>query len=140
MFNLGIIQGARAVHIRDQTGSLAEGKLADIVNFDGSSPGMVCGTEQDLIIAAFRYLNIRDVETGIINGVVRKEAGRLLLVEAGSKIALGGEKQLALKRCCRKAGQQSGKDSKPDTISRISRQGREPLGECGMLIRRYLSL
>jgi cytosine/adenosine deaminase-related metal-dependent hydrolase len=31
VFNLGTIQGARAVHMEDQTGSLAEGKLADIV-------------------------------------------------------------------------------------------------------------
>jgi hypothetical protein len=33
----------------------------------------------------------------IIDGIVRKEAGRLLPIKAESKFALGGEKQLAWK-------------------------------------------
>jgi hypothetical protein len=94
VFNLGTIQGARAVHMEDQTGSLAEGKLADIVIFDASSPGMVCAAEQDPVAAVVRHSSIRDIETVIINGVVRKEAGRLLPIKAESRIALGGEKEL----------------------------------------------
>ena len=83
--------------MEDQTGSLAEGKLADIVIFDASSPCMVCAAEQDPVAAVVRHSSIRDIETVIINGVVRKEAGNLLPIKAGSKIALGGEKQLAWK-------------------------------------------
>ncbi len=94
VFNLGTIQGARAVHMEDQTGSLGEGKLADVVIFDASSPGMVCAAEQDPVAAVVRHSSIRDVETVIINGVVRKEAGRLLPINAESEIAIGGEKQL----------------------------------------------
>ncbi len=94
VFNLGTIQGARAVHMQGQTGSLAEGKLADIVIFDASSPGMICAAEQDPVAAVVRHSSIRDVDTVIVNGVVRKEGGRLLPIKAKSNIALGGEKQL----------------------------------------------
>jgi cytosine/adenosine deaminase-related metal-dependent hydrolase len=90
VFNLGTIQGARVVHMEDQTGSLAEGKLADIVIFDASSPGMICAAEQDPVAAVVKHSSIRDIETVVINGVVRKEAGRLLLIKARSKIAIGG--------------------------------------------------
>ena len=91
---MGTIQGARAVHM-DQTGSLTEGKLADIVTFDATSPSMICAAEQDPVAAVVRHSSIRDIETVIIDGIVRKEAGRLLPIKAESKIALGGEKQLA---------------------------------------------
>jgi hypothetical protein len=79
----------------DQTGSLAEGKLADIVIFDASNPSMICAAEQDPVAAVVRHSSIRDIDTVIIDGIVRKEAGRLLPIKAESKIALGGEKQLA---------------------------------------------
>jgi cytosine/adenosine deaminase-related metal-dependent hydrolase len=46
VFNLGTVHGARAVHM-DQTGSLAEGKLADIEIFDASNLSMICAAEQD---------------------------------------------------------------------------------------------
>jgi cytosine/adenosine deaminase-related metal-dependent hydrolase len=95
-FNLGTVQGARAVHM-DQTGSLAEGKLADIVIFDASSPSMICAAEHDPVAAVVRHSSIRDIETVIIDGIVRKEAGHLLPIKAESEIALGGEKQLAWK-------------------------------------------
>lgn len=94
VFNLGTTQGARGVHMGDQTGSLAEGKLADIVIFNATSLGMVCAAEQDPVAAVVRHSSIRDVETVMINGVVRKEAGRLLPIKAESRIALGGEKEL----------------------------------------------
>lgn len=97
VFNLGTIQGARAVHMGDQTGSLAEGKLADIVIFDASSPGMVCAAEQNPVAAVVRHSSIRDVDTVIINGVIRKENACLLPIQAQSKVASGGDKQLAWK-------------------------------------------
>jgi hypothetical protein len=97
VFNLGTIQGARAVHMEDQTGSLAEGKLADIVIFGATSPGVICAAEQDPVAAVVRHSSIRDIETVIINGVIRKEAGRLLPVDAESKIVIGGKKELSWK-------------------------------------------
>ena len=39
VFNLGTIKGARAVNMGEQTGSITEGKLADVVIFDGLCGG-----------------------------------------------------------------------------------------------------
>jgi cytosine/adenosine deaminase-related metal-dependent hydrolase len=77
-YNLGTIKGARAVGMASEIGSLAEGKLADIVIFDALSPGMVCATEQDPIAAVVLHSSIRDIDTVIVDGIIRKEGGRLL--------------------------------------------------------------
>lgn len=42
-FHLGTINGARAIGTENKFGSIAVGKLADLVVFDASSPSMVCG-------------------------------------------------------------------------------------------------
>lgn len=41
VFRLGTIQLAQAIHMEDQVGSIEVGKLADLITFDGTSPGMV---------------------------------------------------------------------------------------------------
>jgi hypothetical protein len=57
---------------------------------------MVCAAEQDLVAAVVRHSSIRDIETVMISGSARKEAGRLLPIKAESRIALGGEKEPGL--------------------------------------------
>ena len=64
---MGTVQGVRAVRM-DQTGSLAEGKLANIEIFDASNPSMICAVEQDSVAAVVRQSSIRDLETMIIDG------------------------------------------------------------------------
>lgn len=81
-FNLGTIHGARAVGMGDQIGSLAEGKLADIVVFSAATPTMVCAAEHDPVVAVVRHASERDVEMVIVGGVMRKQGGRLLAVRA----------------------------------------------------------
>lgn len=76
-FNLATIQGARAVGMEAQIGSLAEGKLADIVVFHGRSPAMVCATEQNPVAALMLHSSIRDINTVIVDGTIRKQNGRL---------------------------------------------------------------
>jgi cytosine/adenosine deaminase-related metal-dependent hydrolase len=46
IFRLGTIQGARAIHMEDKLGSIAVGKLADLVIFDSNSPSMIRASEQ----------------------------------------------------------------------------------------------
>ncbi|KAI9836509.1 MAG: hypothetical protein M1837_003301 [Sclerophora amabilis] len=99
-FNLGTIQGARAVHMEDEIGSLAEGKLADIVIFDMTTPGMVCAAEHDPVAAIVQHASVRDIDTVIVNGEIRKEAGKLLPVEvdqdaAETEVASVGWKDVA---------------------------------------------
>jgi cytosine/adenosine deaminase-related metal-dependent hydrolase len=78
VFNLGTIQGARAVGMSEQIGSIEVGKLADIMVFDASSPNMVCAAEEDPLAAVLLHANVGDVEMVIVDGVVRKERGRLV--------------------------------------------------------------
>ncbi|BDD55361.1 hypothetical protein MAP00_000888 [Monascus purpureus] len=80
VFRLGTIQGARAMNMQDEIGSLADGKLADIVIFDAHSPAMICAVEEDPVAAIVLHSSVRDIDTVIIDGVIRKRAGRLLPV------------------------------------------------------------
>lgn len=77
-FNLGTIQGAKAINMQDQIGSIEVGKRADVVVFDASSPGMVCAAEEDPVAAVILHAGAGDVETVIVDGVVRKERGKLV--------------------------------------------------------------
>ncbi|KAL3492475.1 hypothetical protein BJX62DRAFT_202711 [Aspergillus germanicus] len=89
VFNLGTIQGARAVGMSEEVGSIEVGKLADIVVFDASSPNMVCAAEEDPLAAVLLHANVGDVEMVIVDGVLRKEGGRL--VDVGVLDGINGE-------------------------------------------------
>jgi cytosine/adenosine deaminase-related metal-dependent hydrolase len=77
VFNLGTIQGARAVNIEDQIGSIAVGKLADLVIFDATSPGMICAAEENPVAALLLHANVGDIEMVIVDGEIRKEKRHL---------------------------------------------------------------
>ena len=76
-FNLGTIQGARAINMQEDIGSLAEGKLADIVIFDGLTPSMMCAAEENPLAAILLHASVRDIDTVIVDGVVRKRGGKV---------------------------------------------------------------
>ncbi|KAK2606058.1 hypothetical protein QQS21_003576 [Conoideocrella luteorostrata] len=76
-FNLMTVLGARGAKMEPQIGSIAVGKLADLVMFDKTSPSMVCASEQDPVAAILLHSSPADVDTVIVGGVVRKRAGRL---------------------------------------------------------------
>jgi cytosine/adenosine deaminase-related metal-dependent hydrolase len=79
-FNLGTIQGARAIKMDDRIGSLAVGKLADLVIFDATTPSMICGGEHDPVAAIVMHSSPGDIEAVMINGIWRKKEGKLLPV------------------------------------------------------------
>lgn len=76
-FNLGTISGARAIGSEHELGRLQPGYKADLLIFSGTSPGMLAAAQQDPVAAVVLHSSIRDVETVIVDGVVRKEGGRL---------------------------------------------------------------
>lgn len=80
-FNLGTIMGARAAKMGGEIGSLEEGKLADIVIFNPLSPAMICAAQHDPVTAVVMHSSIRDVETVILDGIIRKIKGELLAVQ-----------------------------------------------------------
>ncbi|KAF7294550.1 5-methylthioadenosine/S-adenosylhomocysteine deaminase n1 [Mycena indigotica] len=79
-YNLGTIKGARAVGMESQIGSIAVGKLADLVIFDGESPAMICAAAHDPVAAIVMHASVRDVDTVIVDGKIRKREGKLLAV------------------------------------------------------------
>lgn len=79
-FNLATIFGARAAKMGDKTGSIAEGKLADLVLFKKSSPAMVAGIIHNPMAAIMMHSSPADVDTVVVGGQIRKRSGKLLPV------------------------------------------------------------
>jgi cytosine/adenosine deaminase-related metal-dependent hydrolase len=86
-FNLATIKGAEALRMSDQIGRIAEGYKADLVVFDALSPGMVGAAQHDPVAAIILHSSPADIDTVIVDGIVRKRDGKLLpvLVDAGAK-------------------------------------------------------
>ncbi|KAJ7608175.1 hypothetical protein FB45DRAFT_1067562 [Roridomyces roridus] len=89
-FNLGTIMGARAVGLGNEIGSIKVGKLADLVVFDARSPSMICAGEHEPVAAIVMHASVRDIETVIVDGKIRKQDGKLVPVDVGE----GAEKQV----------------------------------------------
>lgn len=89
-FNAATINGARAVLLGDQIGSIKEGKLADLVIFDAAgSLAMSCVSESDPLAAVVRHSDVRDVEGVLVDGLWRKKDGNICpvtVVETGKKL------------------------------------------------------
>ncbi|KAK2034720.1 amidohydrolase [Colletotrichum zoysiae] len=79
-FNLATIGGARAIGMAGEVGQIRVGAKADLVIFDTNSPSMLPAADEDPVAAVVLHSSERDVETVIVGGVVRKEAGKLLPV------------------------------------------------------------
>jgi cytosine/adenosine deaminase-related metal-dependent hydrolase len=88
-FNLATIEGARAVGMEKEIGSLEVGKKADIVIFDyDNSVGMLCAGDYDPLVSVLRHSDVRDIDTVLVDGIIRKQNGKLLDVEVdGSKLS-----------------------------------------------------
>lgn len=69
----------------DKIGSIAEGKQADLTIFSGTSPGMVAAAQHDPVAAIVLHSNPSDIEYVIVDGVLRKSAGKLVNVDVDKK-------------------------------------------------------
>lgn len=92
VFNLGTIGGARAISMADQIGKLEVGMKADVLIFDGTSPAMLAAAEENPVAAIVLHSSTRDLETVIVDGVIRKEGGKLLDVHVAD--ALEGQREV----------------------------------------------
>lgn len=83
-FNLVTIRGARCLGLENEVGSIKVGKKADLVVFDAvNSVGLLSAAEYDPLVAVVKFSETADVETVIVDGVVRKRAGKLVATNAG---------------------------------------------------------
>jgi adenine deaminase len=83
-FNLATIKGAEAVNMSSEIGRIAEGYKADLVIFDALSPSMVGAAKHDPIAAIILHSSPADIETVIVDGIMRKRDGRLLPIQVDS--------------------------------------------------------
>jgi hypothetical protein len=76
-FNLGTVEGAKAVRMEVKIGTLKVGAFADdVLVWDALSPGMVCGAQHDRVAAIILHSSPSDVEVVILGGVARKSGGK----------------------------------------------------------------
>lgn len=80
------IDGAKVAGIADRTGSLTPGKKADIVIIDGHAVNTY--PVIDPVAAVVCAADISNVDTVIIDGVIRKRDGRLLADLSGPRAAI----------------------------------------------------
>src|SRR5439155_19365748 len=76
MLELATINGAYVAGLESRTGSLTPGKKADVVLLDGRSLNMV--PVMDPVAAVTLCADVSNVDTVIVDGVVRKRNGKLL--------------------------------------------------------------
>ncbi|KAH0832648.1 amidohydrolase family protein [Fonsecaea pedrosoi] len=87
VFNLATIRGARCLGLDADVGSIAPGKKADLLVFNASaSVGMLSAAEYDPVVAIVRFSEAADIDTVIVDGVVRKRAGKLLVTPVGRHV------------------------------------------------------
>lgn len=79
-FNLSTIKGAEAIRMEGEIGRIAEGYKADIVVFDGLSPGMLCAAQHDPVAAIILHSSPADIDLVLVDGIMRKRDGSLLPV------------------------------------------------------------
>jgi cytosine/adenosine deaminase-related metal-dependent hydrolase len=84
-YALGTIQGAKAVGMENEIGSLAVGKKADIVVFDALSPSMICGAQYDPVTAIVMHSTPGDIIMTFVDGILRKSEGKVLPVEVSAE-------------------------------------------------------
>jgi 5-methylthioadenosine/S-adenosylhomocysteine deaminase len=83
MLEIATINGAHVAGLESRTGSLTPGKQADVVVIDGRAINMT--PVIDPVAAVTLCADVSNVETVIIDGVVRKRDGRLLADEARAR-------------------------------------------------------
>ncbi|KAF2470895.1 uncharacterized protein BDR25DRAFT_368574 [Lindgomyces ingoldianus] len=79
-FNLATIKGAEAARLETEVGKIAVGMRADLVVWDALSPAMVAAAQHDPVAAVILHSSPADIELVLVDGVVRKQDGKLLRV------------------------------------------------------------
>ena len=82
---LATLGGAEALHLEDRIGTLEKGKAADIIMI--RTDGIHLTPASDAIASVVLGANIADVDTVMVDGVLRKQGGKLVGVDLPSLLA-----------------------------------------------------
>ncbi|MGQ4601235.1 amidohydrolase family protein [Nocardia sp. R6R-6] len=85
VFRWATIEGAKALGLDGQVGSLTPGKLADLVLVDTAALNMA--PVLDPVGSLVKHANTGNVDTVILNGAVRKRGGKLVAVDVRRLVA-----------------------------------------------------
>ena len=94
VFNLGTVGGARSIGMEGEIGQLAVGMRADVIIYGTDSPAMLAAAEENPVAAVVLHSSERDIETVIVDGVIRKEGGSLVDIEVSDPVDGGKPLQL----------------------------------------------
>jgi cytosine/adenosine deaminase-related metal-dependent hydrolase len=86
MLEFATINGAHVAGLEDVTGSLTPGKRADVVLLDATALNMA--PIHDPVAAVVLSADVSNVDTVIVDGVVRKRGGKLLADVAAARTAV----------------------------------------------------
>ncbi|HEV8556549.1 MAG TPA: amidohydrolase family protein [Actinophytocola sp.] len=86
MLELATVNGAHVAGLEDVTGSLTPGKRADVVLLDATALNMA--PIHDPVAAVVLSADVSNVDTVIVDGVVRKRGGKLLADVAAARTAV----------------------------------------------------
>lgn len=89
---LATMGGASAIHMEHEIGSITPGKKADIQLIRYDSPNMT--PMNDPVNAVVHYANVGDIDTVMVDGVIRKQGGKLVNIN-WSDIAAQAEKSVS---------------------------------------------
>ena len=92
---MATIKGAEATNMVNEVGRIAEGFKADLVVFDALSPAMVAAAKRDPVASIILHSTPADIDTVIVDGIIRKKDGKLLAVSVdGAAQQVTGETEL----------------------------------------------
>ncbi|KAK0189912.1 hypothetical protein F5146DRAFT_1053156 [Armillaria mellea] len=92
VYAMATIRAARSLKLN--AGQVKEGALADIVIYDTLSPSMIAGAAENPVAAIMLHSSVRDINTVVVDGVVRKRDGKLLPVELDADAKVGGQEKV----------------------------------------------
>jgi 5-methylthioadenosine/S-adenosylhomocysteine deaminase len=101
MLEMATINGAHVAGLESRTGSLTPGKQADVVVLDGRAINMT--PVIDPVAAVTLSADVSNVETVIIDGVVRKRDGKLLADEARARSLVEASRDHLVAEAARRA-------------------------------------
>ncbi|WP_181150049.1 amidohydrolase family protein [Ensifer aridi] len=95
---VGTLSGANVLGLADQVGSLTPGKRADIILVRTDAPNMLPAADTNPTFQLVQHGEPVNVDTVIIDGIIRKRHGKLTGVDVGAIVSKAAQAQVAIRK------------------------------------------